>query len=244
MKYYIGIDDTDNPESRGTGFRARELSDILEKELGLKKVWVTRHQLFVSSQIPYTSHNSSACLKMEGENVSLERIIRTAAGYLEEKSAPGSDPGLCVAEENRITPELIEYGLLAKIEVIRKEDSLKFACKLGIHLSEHGGTGGGVIGALAAVALCKSGNDGRFLWLKGIREMKGIYTAEEIFEKSGVSEIKTLRNDVPGRKDLIDVADWFKPVLLDGKPVLLVEPWEINGQRGWRIIPKDEIKKY
>jgi hypothetical protein len=40
------------------------------------------------------------------------------------------------------------------------------------------------------------------------------------------------------------VADWFKPVLLDGKPVLLVEPWEINGQKGWRIIPKDEIKKY
>ena len=36
MRYLIGIDDTDNLESRGTGFRARQLSARLD-EAGLAR---------------------------------------------------------------------------------------------------------------------------------------------------------------------------------------------------------------
>ncbi len=54
--WLIGIDDTDNLESRGTGFRARQLAQQLQQR-GLARLrGVTRHQLFVSPEIPYTSH--------------------------------------------------------------------------------------------------------------------------------------------------------------------------------------------
>ena len=59
---YIGIDDTDNPDTRGTGFRARQLVDRLHDRDMARTVGVTRHQLLVDDRIPYTSHNSSACL--------------------------------------------------------------------------------------------------------------------------------------------------------------------------------------
>ena len=42
---YIGIDDTDNLETRGTGFRARQLIERLQEcRLG-EGIGVTRHQL-------------------------------------------------------------------------------------------------------------------------------------------------------------------------------------------------------
>ena len=59
---YIGIDDTDNLTSRGTGSRARELIELLEEKKLAKGLAVTRHQLLVDDRVPYTSHNSSACL--------------------------------------------------------------------------------------------------------------------------------------------------------------------------------------
>ena len=78
ISLFIGIDDTDNLESRGTGFRVRELArEMRERGLADTKS-ITRHQLFVSPDIPYTSHNSSACLR-----------VRTEAGKRRhEKHAP------------------------------------------------------------------------------------------------------------------------------------------------------------
>ena len=73
MRCLIGIDDTDNLESRGTGFRARQLGGRLA-EAGLGKVrGITRHQLFVHPSIPYTSHNSSACLDVDLDDARIER---------------------------------------------------------------------------------------------------------------------------------------------------------------------------
>ena len=65
MKIFIAIDDTDNLESKGTGFRARELAALLQMNHCGQIIGVTRHQLFFNEQIPYTSHNSSACISLE-----------------------------------------------------------------------------------------------------------------------------------------------------------------------------------
>ena len=54
-KYLFGIDDTDNKFSRGTGFRARHLSSLINQELLGDVLSITRHQLYVHSDIPYTS---------------------------------------------------------------------------------------------------------------------------------------------------------------------------------------------
>ena len=54
MRILLGIDDTDNLESRGTGYRARQLARSIEAEnLGVLK-GITRHQLFFDRRIPYT----------------------------------------------------------------------------------------------------------------------------------------------------------------------------------------------
>ena len=59
----------------------------------------------------------------------------------------------------------IDFGYRAKQVVLTKSNAYKLAKKLDIHLSEHGGSGQGVIGALAGVALRLTANDGRF-WRK------------------------------------------------------------------------------
>lgn len=58
----IGIDDTDNPYTPGTGRRARALLHELQAAGLGSPAGATRHQLLVDDRIPYTSHNSSACL--------------------------------------------------------------------------------------------------------------------------------------------------------------------------------------
>lgn len=58
----VGIDDTDNAYTPGTGRRARALlRELAAAGLGAP-AGATRHQLLVDDRIPYTSHNSSACL--------------------------------------------------------------------------------------------------------------------------------------------------------------------------------------
>jgi hypothetical protein len=74
----IGIDDTDNEETHGTGRRARQLGDRLAAD-GLAEIdGVTRHQLLVDPRIPYTSHNSSACLLARTTTDRLPDLIAAA----------------------------------------------------------------------------------------------------------------------------------------------------------------------
>src|SRR5512145_396199 len=97
MRYLIGIDDTDNLESRGTGHRVRQMADYLV-EIGLVlPLGITRHQLLVDPQIPYTSHNSSACLSVETDEKRIGTLWEACRDYLLAECAPGSDAGLCLA---------------------------------------------------------------------------------------------------------------------------------------------------
>ena len=78
MRVYIGFDDTDVKDAdRGTGKLARWFERELPEEC---HVWgVVRQQLLVDEAIPYTSHNSSACVVVEcPESVSLECAYRTS----------------------------------------------------------------------------------------------------------------------------------------------------------------------
>lgn len=78
-RWLIGLDDTDNLESRGTGFRARQMAEHLESsKCGLIATGITRHQLLVDPRIPYTSHNSSACISVIFDPNRLSDIIAIA----------------------------------------------------------------------------------------------------------------------------------------------------------------------
>src|SRR4030088_11410 len=119
----VGIDDTDNLVSSGTGQLVQRLVARLQA-LGVGTVLgATRHQLLVDPRIPYTSHNSSACIAMRADIGAVERVVAYCAGFLAAQSAPGSDPGLAVvssaawsSDEARRT--LVAFGRRAKLEVL------------------------------------------------------------------------------------------------------------------------------
>ena len=195
--YYISFDDTDNLDSPGTG---HILTEFLES-LPWKSSFISRHQLFVSPNVPYTSHNSSMVSTVEGE-VSCEELIAKAVAHLEQTLAPGADPGLCVAkaDEIRFPEKLVKWGYRAKKEVLTKAEAYALADECGVHLSEHGGTGQGVVGALAAVGLRLAGQDGR---IKGKKCVEGSrMTVRELLEQTGFQRVKNLVKDF-----LVGIAD-------------------------------------
>jgi len=97
MKVYIGFDDTDNIDADvGTGKLARRFEKQLPAGCSLRGV--VRQQLLVDDRIPYTSHNSAACLIVEAPDIAiLDTLRERAVGHIEKESLTGSDPGLCIA---------------------------------------------------------------------------------------------------------------------------------------------------
>jgi len=248
MDVLICIDDTDNLDSRGTGDLASEIARDIEKHGWGTCSFISRHQLLVHPDIPYTSHNSAMCFSADVPAAHLEDVIRYAGAYLAMESATGSDPGLCVAvmEHFQHHQALIEFGCRAKQVVITMDEAYQLAQLLGVHLSGHGGTEQGIIGALAGAGLRLSGNDGR---LKGhIRiEMNQERSASvsHICTNSVIDEVRSLSGQQPMATDLIQLDEKLKAVLLDGKAVLLVTPLEVasNGA-AWRSCSKQQLRSY
>lgn len=244
MRLLIAIDDTDNKDSRGTGFRARQLSALLE-ESGLGKVYgVTRHQLFVHKDIPFTSQNSSACLDVEAANI--EILKETCRIFLSGVAAPGSDAGLCILEWEKVGNEIIDWGNRAKIEVLTLSEALELAKKYNIYLEGFTGEKIGQIGALASVGLRKAGNDGRFIWLKGTGELRdfdsGIFTVADLKVKAGIDLIQSIDETLLADMEKVRCEGWTRPVLLQNNAVLLVE--KVNfAHYGWKTIDKDIIRR-
>ncbi|MEP6894931.1 MAG: hypothetical protein ABI986_04915 [Chloroflexota bacterium] len=236
MKYLIGIDDTDNLESRGTGHRVRQLAEWLAENHLAEPMGVTRHQLLVDPWIPYTSHNSSACISVETENTN--DVWDASREFLLRESADGSDVGLCLARWDSITEEVLTHGRRAKLEVLTMPDAHETASRSKIRCEGLTGTGGGVIGALAGVGLHRAGNDGRFLWLPGLRDLKGKYPITEIMAKGHIEQVCTLQDEELSTENIVDVGEWIRPILRNGKSTLYVE--EQNHE--WHILSKDRIK--
>jgi len=235
-RYLIGIDDTDNLETRGTGHRVRQLADWLAENHLAEPRGITRHQLLVDPQIPYTSHNSSACLSIVTDDV--DGVWDAAREFLMFTSAPGSDVGLCIGDWDDINGEVLSFGRRAKVEVLTMPEARQTASGSKIRCEGLTWTGGGIIGALAGVGLHRDGNDGRFLWLPGLRELKGKYPIEEVTAKGHIERVCTLDEDELSFEIVVDVGEWVRPVLRDGKSTLYVE--EQNHE--WHIISKDHIK--
>ena len=63
MKILISIDDTDNLESCGTGELATQISQTIAEQGWGTCSYITRHQLLVHPDVPYTSHNSAMCFE-------------------------------------------------------------------------------------------------------------------------------------------------------------------------------------
>jgi hypothetical protein len=247
MEVYICIDDTDNLESRGTGELAALLADDIAKNGWGTSSFITRHQLLVHPDVPYTSHNSSMCFSATINDTFLETLISHASGFLERESAEGSDPGLCVAVSDRIgSPEVLkEFGIKAKQQVVTKSEAYYLAQNLGVHLSAHGGTGHGVIGALAGVGLRLGGNDGRMRGGLKLGAENSVVKVGEICSHPQVDAVRSTDGNLLGNEERVILGEKIKTVLLEGKSVLLVMPAKDGTEAAlWRTCPRQLLKKY
>jgi hypothetical protein len=235
VRVYVGFDDTDVKDAdRGTGKLARWFEDEIPE---VCHVWgVVRQQLLVNDLIPYTSHNSSACVVVEcPESVSLEVLTDRAISHIERHFIYGSDPGLCVCPEGHpALKNLLGFGRACTERVVSQEDALMAAT--GVHLSGHGGTNDGIIGAAASVGLTFRGWSGRFIEfgrLRDIPESVDVGTLEQL----GIHVISLDRDvQVPGPADKVANSGWLRPRLLGGFPIVLVVPrgpglWEALGKK-------------
>jgi hypothetical protein len=234
--YLIGIDDTDNLESRGTGYRVRQLAGwLLDNHLADPRR-ITRHQLLVDARIPYTSHNSSACLVVDTEHPG--DVWEGSREFLKLTSAYGSDAGLCLAAWDHDHEEVLSFGQRAKSEVLTMTEALQIASRSEIRCEGLTGTGGGIIGALAGIGLHRGGNDGRFLWLPGLRELNGECLVGDLLTNGHIDRVCTLDHVELSPAECVHVGDWVRPVLRDGKSTLYVE----EQNHGWHILSKEHLK--
>ena len=251
----IGVDDTDNLDTKGTGFLAQRLLAELEAAGLGTPLGATRHQLYIHPSIPYTSHNSSACIAWDGgPDPDAGGIVSLASRFLESESAPGSDPGLVVAtrrawSDPAVRTALSSFGKRAKREVLTLTMARELADNVGVHASGHGGTSGGIIGALAGVGLHLSGTDGLFLWMPGIRSLTGFTTYRELKASVPIDAARDPAGIEPDPEDTIDLGDWVRPILTGGRAILLLEPRSAPAhgspdRRKWEVARREIVKAH
>lgn len=239
MKIYVGFDDTDNLEAdRGTGKLARWFERVLPE--GCRLWGVVRQQLLVDPAIPYTSHNSSACAVVECADTSVVKsLIDIAIEHIETHSLPGSDPGLCVVPEGHpALAELTRFGLQCTNSIMTQKSALEAVD--GAHLSGHGGTNDGIIGAAAAVGLTVHGWSGRLIEYGRLRDLPSVLSVGAL-EGAGIGVVSVDRDArVPGTEDIVDTTGWLRPRLIEGKPVLMVMA---KGRNLWESMGKKHVKE-
>jgi hypothetical protein len=189
------------------------------------------------------------CFSAEIRDHNLSDIIQFAKEYLQKASAPGSDPGLCVAVEKASLDRqaLIDFCLKAKRTVFTKQDAYSLAQRTGVHLSEHGGTGDGIVGALAGIGLRLHGSDGRFRgWLNlgkagqtlSHKHLRSHPDVDGVVDDEG--------NDLP-EDALITCADEkIKTVRMNNRQVIVVNRTgavKVN-EPAWATLTRTEVKRF
>lgn len=225
MKIYICVDDTDDlTKSTSTG----KIADMIAQEIirmgGVMERGITRHQLLLHDDIDYTSHNSSMCMVIDIEGIEISRMQEAAGKVLRANMAESADPGLCICrlDELREPELLIAYGKKAQNEVIQKQEAYELASKIGgTVLEEYGGTGCGVIGALAGVGLRLSGCDGVFRGGKGGKFDNQTHTVAEWKQLTNIELFLDFDGNILEDSDVIKVGNQLKTSMVDHQTTLI-----------------------
>jgi tRNA(Ile2) C34 agmatinyltransferase TiaS len=226
-----GIDDTDTLDSPGTNQLARRLAEVLPP--GFECTLVLRHQLFFDRRIPYTSKNGSASLGIRSApGRRLDELLPVLRAEMRAWYVPGSDPGLGLAGED-VAPEISAFARRCQREVVRQDEARALAARHGVYLEGFGGTEDGVIGALAAIGLLATGDDGRVVHLAGWRwpdDFAGHQPVSAVRAR-GVDEIRAGEDGPAIEHGTVDIGKHLRPSYRGGRVVLFVEP-EPRGAAG------------
>jgi tRNA(Ile2) C34 agmatinyltransferase TiaS len=232
---YLGIDDTDTLDTPGTNQLARAIVASLAVRFRCKLI--VRHQLLDDPRVPCTSKNGSASILLTpiagSELNCIAELLDAVRQRMRQWYVPGSDPGFCVARE--VPGDIQEFGRRCKVELVDQAAARQLARHWGIHLEGLGGTEGGVIGALAAVGLAATENDGRVVQIgTWPDDLTGWQDATSLHER-GVA-VARLDTHQPINSDMVDVGKHLRPNRRAGRIVLFVEPHgePSNGVSAWR----------
>ncbi len=217
---YIGLDDTDQVGTPGTGHLAREVAAWLEADFSI--FGITRHQLLVHPDIPFTAKNSTNVLAIEDVDMDLGALLDHVAGFMLPRCAEGSDPAICVARDKQVAD--LSHGKRCQTEVVTVAAAEETAAVRSIHLKSLAGSPCGMIGALAGVCLAAEGNDGRFIRVGTVRDLRGRLPVSHILS-AGVASIRTKEGDEI-TEGIIDTGDKLRPSVRDNQAVQFVSPME------------------
>jgi hypothetical protein len=228
---YVGIDDTDTPDTPGTNQLARAL--VARVAADFRPVLILRHQLFFDPRVPYTSKNGSASILLEPRGrAPLAGLIAGLRQGMQALFKEGSDPGLCVTDQ--VPAAVRAFAARCQSELIRQQEARDLAASHGIHLEGIGGTQDGVIGALAAVGLVADGNDGRVVqlgeWPDDLSGPQDLAT----LRARGI-EVRQVSNDAVVPAGRIDVGKHLRPNRRGGRVVLFVRPGPAAGAE-WEAV--------
>lgn len=220
-RVYVGIDDTDMPGTAGTNHCCRALVERIADRF--RCLMVVRHQLLFDKRVPYTSKNSCASIQLqrtEGRELdtrSLEELKQSIRAFLDEWFVAGSDPGFCVTTQ--VSTCVADFGARCQRKVVQQSEARSIAEEFDIHLEGRGGTEDGVIGALAAVGLASTGNDGRIVqignWPDDLCGEQEISTLDRrLVEVRCVDSLQTIT------KGIVNVGKHLRPNYRDQRIVL------------------------
>jgi hypothetical protein len=148
----------------------------------------------------------------------LTGVARRVQALMLASFEPGSDPGLCVAHD--VPPEVIHFGQRAKCELVQQSDACALAEAWGIPLLGLGGDQGGVIGALAAVGLAATGEDGRYVLVGRSRQLRGLQRIDALLS-AGIRAVRTVDGQTV-TEGLVE-SDKLRPARRGSLPIAVVE---------------------
>jgi len=231
----VGIDDTDTPDSPGTNQLCRDLVARLAPRYEVR--FIVRHQLLEDPQIPATTHNGAASLWLDpaGEAESLPAsagpepwLVAELRAAIREWAAEGSNPGLCIATAPPAA-EVSQFGRRCQEAVVPADDARAIAAQHGLHLEGVGGSEGGVIGALAAVGLAQTADDGRVVYdYVTQNQLSGTHAIADL-ANLGI-EVRRLVSQELVREGSIDLGEHLRPNLRGGQIVLYAAQGKKKGQ--------------
>lgn len=229
---FVGLDDTDIVDSPGTNKLARRIRDRLYPDFRCRLI--VRHQLLFDPRIPYTSKNSSASMWFDEPPSRCGDLIDAMRAQMRMEFVEGSDPGFCVTATVPI--EVVQFGFHCKSEVTHQNVAMALAHRQGLHLEAIGGTRDGVIGALAAVGLAYSGNDGRVVGLGNHPDdLCGVQQTRTLYD-TGVQEIRCSQTAELLEVEAVDIGKHLRPSLRDGKVVQFVEQVLVDSSLQWQAV--------
>jgi hypothetical protein len=145
---------------------------------------------------------------------------------------------LCLAPT--VPPEVVAFGRRCQGEIVQQSEARRLAAQFGIHLEGLGGTEGGVIGALAAVGLHTTGDDGRVVHFGTSHsepfDIVGVHSLQAIFA-CGVVDVLRHDDGSPVVAGSVALEKKLRPNLRGGRIVLYVEPnRSVETDAEWRSV--------